>query len=406
MKPSIPHGRNDPHHSSSRRMADLRLISTVWIIIALFMAAVWASQNMYFLLLCSSLPVIKVESQQQESSRRHQPVNTSNHTNQTQQTHQQSSVVMPKRHDNDDTTVLTVKKNSCVWGPTSSSQCSEMLRKRLTLPLSRLLFFGDSTIHNILKDGDLLQKKLVDDAMEHCPNSACILRSSEQCNRTYGLASKSMTFPPDELWLKGNLTMGEGPVSTGYINPGCSDCSNCDSRFLDCTAKETEKRCLVLHGGFVYTEFARDVVWQTPRYNTTQENTAHLLRDGAALYPNTACVMAAGYHDMEIPLNDIGRYIHNVNWYLSLYLDQHICQHVVWLANASPESDIYTQTIARTKAWNEAVQQELQRERKFVDSTTYVDLWNASQTWNHANNLHMDVPWNVHLTDLFVQLSF
>jgi hypothetical protein len=314
--------------------------------------------------------------------------------NQTQST-TSSTDRMSKNKKKDDTSRML---NSCAWGPMSGAQCFEMLRKRLTLPLSRLLFFGDSTIHNLVRQGALLDTLLVDDAIENCPNSSCEVRTSEQCNRTYGLPSATS----NEFWLKPDLTIGEGPISHGYGNPGCSDCSGCDSRFLDCSAKEPEKRCLVPHGGYVYTEFARDVVWQTHTYNTTQENTADLLRDGFAMYPNTVCVMAAGLHDMEITIeNDLSQFIGNVNWYLSLYLDR-VCEHVVWLGNASPSSDNYTQTIARTKEWNGAVQQELHE--NFRDSTTYIDLWSASQKWEHADNLHMDIHWNIQLTNLFVQL--
>jgi hypothetical protein len=292
--------------------------------------------------------------------------------------------------------------NSCVWGPTFRAQCAEMLRERLTLPLSRLLFFGDSTIHNLVNEGVILEQALVKDALKHCPHSSCQIRTTEKCNRTYGLPGTA----PNELWRKPDLTTGEGPIAFGYGNPGCSDCSNCNSRFLDCRAKEPEKRCLVPHGGYVYMEFARDVVWQTARYRTTQENTADFLRDGLAIYPNTACVMAAGLHDMDVFYNNnnVTVYIQNVRWYLSLYLKD-VCRHVVWLANASPASDNYTQTIARTNEWNEAVRQELSGDN-FLNTTTYIDLWSASQTWPHANNLHMDVPWNMELSQLFTQLWF
>jgi hypothetical protein len=281
-----------------------------------------------------------------------------------------------------------------------------------------LLFFGDSTVHNVVREGFMLEPLLVDDAHAQCPDSSCLVRTNEHCNRTYGIDASIV--PNSELWVLPDLTRGEGPISNGNINPGCSDCSNCNSRFLDCSAPEPDQeRCHVPHGGYVYTEFSRDVVWQTTMYKTTQENTASLLRDGYAIYPATVCVMAAGYHDMDVVFNSgllmsdqetaasfgsVAIYMQNVKWYLSLYLEQ-VCRHVVWLANAAPLTDNYTQTIGRTRAWNEAVQQELGADEKFRDSTTYIDLWTASQTWPHSNNLHMDEAWNVHLADLFVTIA-
>jgi hypothetical protein len=40
----------------------------------------------------------------------------------------------------------------------------------------------------------------------------------------------------------------------------------------------------------------------------------------------------------------------------------------------------------------------------FPDTTTFIDLWASSQTWEHNNNLHMNHHWNTHLTNLFHQL--
>jgi hypothetical protein len=299
-----------------------------------------------------------------------------------------------------------------------------MLRQRLNLPLDRLLFFGDSTIHNLVREGGILEDALVQvPMMQNCPQ--CQIRTTERCERTYGLPG---AVPP-ALWQKPNVKIGEGPISIGYVEPGCSDCSKCNSRFLDCTMAvdhnnnattlppPEQRRCHFPHGGYVYTEFARDVVWQSERYPTTQENTAAMLRLGSVLYPNTVCVMAAGLHDMDVIVSaatNVTRYLQNVRWLLSLYLgndgDDHskVCEHIVWLANASPASDNYTQTIARTKEWNELVQLELtssttRSARLFRHSTTYIDLWAASQSWPHADNLHMDGSWNRHLSQLFVQ---
>lgn len=286
--------------------------------------------------------------------------------------------------------------NACVWNPSSHTACSVLLRQRLQLPLRRLLFFGDSTIHKLFVDG-ILWIKLVDDAMDHCPQSSCVIRSTERCNLTYG----NQRTTPNEWYAKPDLMKGEGPVSVGWNNPGCSDCSNCDSRFVECTGTT---QCQVPHGGFVHMEYARDVEWQTMDYTTTQENTAKLLQhNGSEVYDNTVCVMAAGLHDMDVPFTNIERYIQNVEWYLSLYLDT-ICQQVVWLSNTAPMTNNYTQTIAKTKEWNEAVKSKLRQ--SFFNSTVYIDLWDASQTERHADNLHMDVAWNKKLTELFLRLWF
>jgi hypothetical protein len=271
-----------------------------------------------------------------------------------------------------------------------------MLRKRLKFPLSRFLMFGDLTIHHLFWEGGL-NKHLVDKAIEHCPTSLCQIQTTDRCELTYGLPSITL----DEDYWKPNLTKGEGPAAYGYNNPRCSDCSGCGSWFVICSNKNPEHRCRVPHGGFVHMEFARDVTWQTPSYRTSQENTAKLLQDGFTTYPHTTCVMAAGLHDMDVPLNNVALYRQNVNWYLSIFLDK-VCEHVVWLANAAPASDNYTQTIARTKEWNDVVQQELQD--NFLRTTTFIDLWSASQTEDHFDNIHMGISWNVQLSDFFVQL--
>lgn len=286
--------------------------------------------------------------------------------------------------------------NSCVWSPGSYAACSELLRRRLTLPLRRLLFFGDSTIHKLYVEG-ILSIKLVDEALEHCPQSSCIIRTTERCNLTYNYPRSI----PTNLYSKPDLMKGEGPVSVGWNNPGCSDCSNCESRFLECTGSQS---CLVPHGGFVHMEYARDVEWQTADYMTTQENTAGLLQHpGSELYNNTVCVMAAGLHDMDVPFTNVGKYIQNVEWYLSLYLKT-VCHRVVWLSNATPLTNNYTQTIAKTQEWNEAVKWKLHQ--RFFHSTIFIDLWDASRTELHADNLHMDLPWNRKLSELFFRLWF
>jgi hypothetical protein len=345
--------------------------------------------------------------------------NNNNSTNdQTPQQQASSSPIGPTQQPHTDggaISTATFNNNTCVWSPSSSVPCAEMLRRRLPLPLNRLLFVGDSTMHNLVLSGGgnaLLVKALMDDALAKCPTSLCRVRTSERCNRTYGLEGTVIPDVPDNgfVWLKPEYaTRGEGPVSHGKANPGCSDCGNCNSRFLDCTtaatATEPNHYCSVPHGGYVYTEFVRDVVWQSRHYNTTQENTAALLHDGSGLYPNTACVMAAGYHDIEADAghDNMGRYVRNVNWYLSLYLDQ-VCHHIVWLANAAPASNNFTQSIARVQEWNEAVRHELTQSEKFQQSTTYLDIWSASFTGNHIDNLHMDGTWNIQLAQLFVQL--
>jgi hypothetical protein len=151
-------------------------------------------------------------------------------------------------------------------------------------------------------------------------------------------------------------------------------------------------------------EFACDVVWQTTRYRTTQEYTADWLCNGLAIYPNSAC----GLHDMDVSDNNVTIYIKNVRWYLSLSLanaSPALVSVTLSLANASLASGNYTQTIARTNEWNKVVWQELSG-KHFLNATTYIDLWSSSQTWPHADSLHMDVRWNMELSQLFTQLWF
>jgi hypothetical protein len=398
--------------ASMRKMIGGRNTATAWI--ALFMA-VWSTLNMHYtrrifiknenyqgadLSRNSSLALVRLATLSIQSSDRHVAVpEKKNEATTTQSPPQEQpnsggSSTSMLLSTNSTTTTTSKTPNSCVWGPLASGPCYQMLHQRLTFPLNRLLLLGDSTIHNIFKEGVALERTLVNEAQQHCPQ--CLIRTSERCDRSYGRPG----ILPVTAWVKPDLWLGIGPISTGYVQPGCSDCFNCDSRFLDCNPDRPH--CSVRHGGYLYTEFARDVVWQSERYNTTQENTADLLRDSLILYPNTTCIMAAGLHDMEIAIpHDLAKFLHNVNWYLSLYI-HHVCQHVVWLANASPMTDNYTQTIARTHEWNEGVMQMLHA--NFPDTTTFIDLWASSQTWEHNNNLHMDHHWNTHLTNLFHQL--
>jgi hypothetical protein len=238
-------------------------------------------------------------------------------------------------------------------------------------------------------------------------------------------------------WRLPNYTMAEGPMHYGYDHPYCTDCDGCDTRLLTCSLLEKEDdgdaagtgtdttsiledTCPTdpniedrmytgpAYGGYLSVEFARDVELQTEQYATTQEN---LLSNYIAQHWNTPhsmlqefgrpiCTVSTGLHDIALPNVTKAAYLHNVRWYLDILSEQ--CDYILWITNTCPLTNDYAQTQDSIYEWNMAVRDILLSSSSssssssvssFYHKSFYLDVFNASITFDHVDNIHMSDVW-------------
>jgi hypothetical protein len=318
---------------------------------------------------------------------------------------------------------------SCNWSPTSNNtQCVKLLSSRMKASalgaepsFRRWLFFGDSTMYILFKSS-ALRKILVDHSMDRitktCPlDFSCTKYLGNRCNlnKVFGLQ-----YRPERQWSPPNYTLGEGPVDHGLQHPYCHDCAYCYSELLACTRNLSNNRTCpdstlkTLHyGGFINMEFARDVKMQSPNFGTSQENIALLFLNSTqwnqdlilSSFGPTACIIGVGFHDMAIPSITMSRFIDNVKWYLRLL--HPTCGHFIWLANTAPAAsteNLYAQGFNRTLEWNMAVHDLLESAPDFRHKSSFVDVFNASISFPHADNVHMSGTWYRDLGATFASL--
>ena len=361
---------------------------------------------------------------------------------------------------------------SCKWSPYNFKQCDQLFAKRLSEYTNkgskiiegdhaeqsspaedddrgqRWLFFGDSTMKR-LYNFSYLKKVLVEDALVKAragclgPGLACQERKGDRCelNANFGLPNVDKWVPPDEdLW--------EGPTHFGRKNAYCSDCSGCQTHFLDCksvnTAEEVSsisktRRALsneeqtlavarvprpaplqckehqeeqnggLFYGGYMMMEFARDTEIQTPEFRTTQENiAAYIMRnwnspDMLKHWKKPICVLGAGNHDILIDGITTEDFVRNVKFMLTTM--KPACEHMIWLGNTTngKESE-YLQTMKQMKIFDRGVKEMLESEPELLGMMSFLDVIDASLTFPHADYIHMDDNWYSQLGKWFITL--
>ena len=290
---------------------------------------------------------------------------------------------------------------SCSWGPNRTQSCIELLSNRLPRPHScpiRWLFLGDSTmkrlffmskLHDILIDKPLREKQM------NCTRSI----QKERCNlnEVFGLPYRKqwIPLPPEEFG---------GPV-TGH--GACNDCSGCYTDFLDCSIGNRSSCYDATYGGYASMEFAKDAEIQTEEYNTSQENIAsrfdRVWNKRLDIWNNKPiCVMSAGIHDIVVKDITTAAYQNNVQFLLKTF--KNVCEHIIWLGNTAPLRDDteYKQTVVSMCDFEVAVQRILTSSTS-DDTISYVNVFNASESYFHKDRIHMGDDWYRSLgNDLFI----
>ena len=96
-------------------------------------------------------------------------------------------------------------------------------------------------------------------------------------------------------YQKPNVSRLEGPLAYGLANPGCSDCSGCDSLLYKCVSKDGD----TIELEYLAMEFIRDVELQSVLSRTSQENIMHYLAQSDSIN-KSVFVLNAGLHDLLI----------------------------------------------------------------------------------------------------------
>jgi hypothetical protein len=334
---------------------------------------------------------------------------------------------------------------SCVWSPSlDAPDCFPLLMAHLQQSLNasrtrfwqnrrvadndnkrrrhinrRWLFLGDSTVFRLFLDSQV-GTYLLWDANERYRQQRGLCYSSHylNCNSIYCQRCNTMSqlslVEASSGWIPPDFTLGEGPTKFGLSHPYCSDCNGCNTNLRSCSlwkaddapcpdAATTRDSSSVYtgpaYGGYMSVEFARDVELQTDQYKTTQENLLSLYiaeQWNAPIemieeFGRPLCVVGGGHHDIVLPNITKEIYLENVHWYLGILSQQ--CDFIVWMANNSPQTDDYAQTLAATFEWNMAVQDILLTNREFRRKSFFLDVFNASIEYPHVDNIHMEATW-------------
>ena len=316
----------------------------------------------------------------------------------------------------------------CDWFPDHQTDCEVMLNARLpldtprrTLHKKRWLFLGDSTMKRLFEFSALRTNLIVEPFKslsrqfqhpdpcweeEARKGLLCQQRMSTRCR-----LNDFLDLQYAEEWKMPDQSKFEGPLKYGLQNSYCTDCSGCQSNFLDCRVKQlfemtppsdqTCERKRLTYGGYMGIEFARDVEIQTPRYSTTQENIADYLRHSwneptsplMQEWGLPICVINTGNHDAMLPGITLDDFIKNVKWYLNIYKSQ--CSHIIWLSNTAPAIDNtnYVQTGELMKTYDNAVKDLIVSSRSLRRMMSYINVFDASNKWPHADHIHMDNDW-------------
>jgi hypothetical protein len=312
---------------------------------------------------------------------------------------------------------------SCNWSPKNNTECVTLLSSRMNASsFGRWLILGDSTMFQLVQNSPL-KRILVDHSIAQinkaCPMEfSCTKRRGSRCNLN---GVFGVPYRPDRQWYPPNLTLGEGPVKFGLMNSYCHDCDGCNTDLVACTKLNfnNNQTCpestlkTLNYGGYISMEFARDVEIQSPKFGTSQENIALLFLNSTkwnqdlilSAFGPTACIIGTGIHDIAVPNITLSRYIDNVKWYLRLL--HPTCGHFIWVANTAPKAStehLYPQGFNRTLEWNTAVRFMLESTTDFMHKSSFVDVYNASISFPHADNIHLLSTWYRALGSTFASL--
>ncbi len=347
----------------------------------------------------------------------------------------------------------------CKWSPADDhkKQCTEIFSNRLpratkveggnknageesTSPDhrgTRWLFFGDSTMKRLFDRSDL-KTILVQDPLAKSQDSclgrdlSCKEREGDRCelNSLFGL-------PYAEKWIAPDPKLFEGPVKFGSENAYCTDCSTCQSHFLECRSmenkavssslrtlsKEHPQKTLVTtpqckakdpqgvnyYGGFMSMEFARDTEIQTPEFRTTQENlAAYIIRtwnspEMLKHWRKPICVLSAGNHDIMVHGIPTEKIVQNVKFMLTKM--KPACDHMIWLGNTSSNRrSTFPQAKLRMLSLEKGIKEMLVSHPELLDMMSFVDVIDASLTYPHKDFIHMYDKWYFLLGEWFINI--
>jgi hypothetical protein len=114
------------------------------------------------------------------------------------------------------------------------------------------------------------------------------------------------------------------------------------------------------------------------------------------------CVLSTGNHDIAVPNITKAIYMKNLQWYLAIVSLQ--CDYIIWVANTCPMTNTYLQTKAATFDWNLAAKDLLLSSPEFRPKSFFLDVFNASVDYPHADNIHMKGEWYGALASFLQQL--
>ena len=204
-----------------------------------------------------------------------------------------------------------------------------------------------------------------------------------------------------KTWKKPNST--QGPTAHGLDNPYCSDIAGFGNKMFQSDG--------VNYMEYLVIEYAQDVANQTPETETTQETTALYLKkqllNKNMTSDDNVCVINTGLHNQRLCHDNITSsecedvYLQNVAKYLKV-LDS-VCGNFVWIGISSVlgrEPHIQRNNVSMP--WNEGVKSL--GLRLFPTKYFYIDVWNASSTFPHRDNVHFQPPYYQGLAALFTRL--
>jgi hypothetical protein len=160
------------------------------------------------------------------------------------------------------------------------------------------------------------------------------------------------------------------------------------------------------NGGYINLEFARDVILQTQNHTTSQENIAMFMHHNyntptlIEAFGKSYCFVNTGHHDAAIQGMTKEVYVENVEWYLRLLQTE--CHQIIWISTTSPRDNSRVQKINSTFEWGNAVWEMLANQ---IDlPVAFVDVFNASVSFPHRDNIHMASDWYSALADFLGDL--
>jgi len=180
-----------------------------------------------------------------------------------------------------------------------------------------LLLIGDSTM------------KRTAIALAHNLLQCSKIREQDRCDfaKYFGIQYENRTAA--------QIPVGSGPLHYGKRNRGCQDCSSCASTTWSC-ADGLELQYLGI-------EFAKDVIYRTENFKTTQESIilGYIPR---ILTRISLCIFNTGLHDLALGASKRAKsissasaqfYENNLNFYTSVLLQTFSPDRLYWIATTS-----------------------------------------------------------------------